>query len=75
MASFLTGDSGQMARAQERKAKLKWEYRTFSTGTRLNEADNELRRLGGQGWELVTVTPWVSDGDTLELYYYMKKPY
>lgn len=71
-ALALTTEPGRQP--ADHKDRTQWEYRTFSTYTRLSEGEKELKKLGDDGWELASVTPWIDDGDTLELFYYMKRP-
>jgi hypothetical protein len=64
-----------------------WEYKTAindvvitnsngntSNGFNVSETDNFLNIMGLANWELVTVNPIVSEGNTIQLVYFFKKP-
>ncbi len=59
-------------------AKPAWEHLVFEREGNVVSADRELaekiNRLGGDGWEICTVTPVQQDGTTKRLQFYFKRP-
>jgi hypothetical protein len=51
---------------------MKWEYATQPLYVDLNEQNRQLREIGNEGWELVSVVHWPTGGGMVG---YFKRPY
>ncbi len=51
-----------------------WEYKELRIPIDDDSASKELNRLGNGGWELITVSPVLQDGNTSTLIYHLRRP-